>query len=108
MRVSCFPSAIENVGEVPAGGEGKDFLERCFFAGVCLHEVLLGAGLGELWGEASELGEHFVDEADLKGKGVAVEVEGEEAADVACWGRSISCVVSIERGGVGSGARGST
>lgn len=35
-------------------------------------------------GQAGELREHFVDEADFGGEGVGVDMEGEEAADVAC------------------------
>ena len=44
----------------------------------------LGAGDGEFGGKVGELREDFVDETDLRGEGVGVDVFCEEAADIAC------------------------
>jgi hypothetical protein len=60
--------------------EGKSFT---WFAGIGLHEVALGASLGELRSQPSKLGQHLVNEAYLGCKLVLVNVLGEEAADVA-------------------------
>ena len=61
----------------------------------------LGASGREFGGEVGELREDFVDEADLRGEGVGVDVFCEEAADVAwlnvsggrCVGGCVGCAV---------------
>ena len=52
-------------------------------AGVSLHELALRARLGELGRQPRQLWQHLVDEAHVGRKVVLVDVEGEEAADVA-------------------------
>lgn len=57
---------------------------RTFSRCIGLHEALFRAHFLELWGEPCELGEVFVDEADLGREVALVEVLCEEAAGVAC------------------------
>lgn len=52
-------------------------------AGVGLDKLVLGAGLGELGPQPGELGQDLVDYTDFGGEVVLVDVEGEEAANVA-------------------------
>ena len=63
------------------GGAGERD-EPTFAGGVCLEELVPGAGVFELEAESRELGQLLVDEADFGGELLLVNVQGEEAADV--------------------------
>lgn len=55
---------------------------RTLSAGIGLHELVLRARIVELGGQPGELGEDLVDDADLGGELVLVDVEGQEASDI--------------------------
>lgn len=57
---------------------------RTFFAGVGLHELVLRTGFLEFWRQPCQLWEDFVNQSHFGREIVLVDVEGEEAADVAC------------------------
>lgn len=58
-----------------AGGQGKYLFKGGLAAGVCLHEVFLGASGDEFKGQAGKLRENFVDEADFGGEAMTMDVE---------------------------------
>jgi hypothetical protein len=69
---SGCPSSVGEIGAPPT-----------FTAGVGLDKFLLGAGLLELGSQPSQLRQDFVDQTDLGGKVVLVNVESQMAADEA-------------------------
>lgn len=54
-----------------------------FSAGICLHELRTGASLIKFGGQPCQLGQNLVDDADLGCQIVLVDVEGQEASNVA-------------------------
>lgn len=56
--------------------------EPTFPRSVCLDELVACAGFLELWREEGELGKLLVDEPNVGGEIVGVDVQGEEATDV--------------------------
>jgi hypothetical protein len=59
---------------------------RTFSRCICLHEPLFRTGFLKLWGKPCQLGEVFVNEADLGCEVVVVDMFGEESSGVACAG----------------------
>lgn len=82
MRVTrAWVNVIRPKHAIRKGPHGS---RRTLFAGVGLHELILRTGLLEFRGQPCQLWQNLVDESDFGREVVLVDVQGEEAADVAC------------------------
>jgi hypothetical protein len=66
--------------------EGVNSAPLTFTAGIRLHELFLGASFLELGGQPRQLWENLVDQTDLGGQIVLVDIESQMAADEAYGG----------------------